>query len=281
MISFPNCKINLGLRILRKRNDGYHDLETVFYPLPHYDIIELIHGSDDLVFSGSGLRVAGEPANNLCFKAIHLLQQDFPELPAMRLHLHKNIPMGAGLGGGSADGAFTLQLINQKFRLGISREQLLDYALQLGSDCPFFIINKPCIAYGRGEQLEEIEVDLSHYGFLLVHPGIHVNTAEAFSGINPAEPAKSVRTIIQQPIKTWKDELINDFETTVFSKHPDIKSIKELLYSKGAVYASMSGSGSTVYGIFEDQSSLASASKAFKSSGSVTICNPPSSVRGH
>lgn len=281
MVSFPNCKINLGLRILRKRNDGYHDLETVFYPLPHFDIIELIHGSDDLVFSGSGLRVAGEPANNLCFKAIQLLKKDFPELPAMRMHLHKNIPMGAGLGGGSADGAFTLQLINQKFRLGLSREQLLGYALQLGSDCPFFIINKPCIAYGRGEQLEEISIDLSDYGVLLVHPGIHVNTAEAFSGINPAEPAKPVRTIIQQPVNTWKNELINDFETTVFSKYPAIKSIKESLYSKGAIYAALSGSGSTVYGIFEDQSALASASSAFKSSASVTICNPPSSVRGH
>jgi 4-diphosphocytidyl-2-C-methyl-D-erythritol kinase len=281
MISFPNCKINLGLRILRKRNDGYHDLETVFYPLPHYDIIELIHGSDDLVFSGSGLRVEGEPANNLCYQAIQLLKQDFPELPAMRMHLHKNIPMGAGLGGGSADGAFTLQLINQKFRLGLTREQLLNYALQLGSDCPFFIINKPCVAYGRGEQLEEIAVDLSDYGILLVHPGVHVNTAEAFSGITPAVPVKSVKEIIQQPINTWKKELVNDFETTVFSKYPEIKSIKETLYSKGAVYASMSGSGSTVYGIFKDQSALASASSSFKSSASVTICNSPASLRGH
>ena len=280
MISFPNCKINLGLRILRKRNDGYHDLETVFYPLPHYDIIELIQGSDDLVFSGSGLRVAGEAANNLCFKAIQLLQKDFPQLPAMRMHLHKNIPMGAGLGGGSADGAFTLQLINQKFRLGLSREQLLHYALQLGSDCPFFIINKPCVAYGRGEQLEEITVDLSTYGILLVNPGIHVNTAEAFSGVSPAVPAKSVKEIIQQPLTGWKNELINDFETTVFSKYPAIKSIKESLYSKGAVYSSMSGSGSTVYGIFEDHSALASASNSFKSSASVIICNSPASFRG-
>jgi 4-diphosphocytidyl-2-C-methyl-D-erythritol kinase len=281
MISFPNCKINLGLRILRKRNDGYHDLETVFYPLPHYDIIELIHGSDDLVFSGSGLRVAGEPANNLCFKAIQLLKTDFPELPAMRMHLHKNIPMGAGLGGGSADGAFTLQLINQKFRLDLSPEQLLSYALQLGSDCPFFIINKPCIGNGRGEQLEEIAVDLSNYGILLVHPAIPINTAEAFSGINPAIPVKSVKEIIQQQVNTWKDELINDFETTVFKTYPDIKSIKDTLYSKGAVYAAMSGSGSTVYGIFEDHSALASARSSFKSSASVTICNSPSSLRGH
>jgi 4-diphosphocytidyl-2-C-methyl-D-erythritol kinase len=281
MISFPNCKINLGLRILRKRNDGYHDLETVFYPLLHYDIIELIHGTDDLVFSGSGLRVAGEPANNLCYRAIQLLKKDFPELPAMRMHLHKNIPMGAGLGGGSADGAFTLQLINQKFRLGLSREQLLNYALELGSDCPFFIINKPCVAYGRGEQLQEIAVDLSDYGILLVHPGIHVNTAEAFSGINPAVPVKSVKEIIQQPINTWKGDLVNDFETTVFSKYPEIKSIKEALYSKGAVYASMSGSGSTVYGLFQDHSALASASSSFKSSASVIICNSPASLRGH
>ena len=281
MISFPNCKINLGLRILRKRNDGYHDLETVFFPLPHYDIIELIHGSEDLVFSGSGLRVAGDPANNLCFKAIQLLKKDFPELPAMRMHLHKNIPMGAGLGGGSADGAFTLQLINQKFRLGLSREQLLNYALQLGSDCPFFIINKPCVAYGRGEQLEEIGVDLSGYGILLVHPGIHVNTADAFSGIEPAIPAKSVKDIIQQPVSSWKNELINDFETTVFKKHPAIKSIKDSLYSGGAVYASMTGSGSTVFGIFEDHSALASASNSFKSSASVIICNSPAELRGH
>ena len=184
--------------------------------------------------------------------------------------------MGAGLGGGSADGAFTLQLINSKFRLGLSREQLLNYALQLGSDCPFFIINKPCVAYGRGEQLEEFTVDLSKYGILLVHPDIHVNTAQAFSGIIPKIPAKSVTEIIKQPVKTWKDELINDFETTVFKAYPEIASIKETLYSKGAVYASMTGSGSTVFGIFEDHSALASASNSFRSSASVTICNSPS-----
>src|SRR5688572_28327375 len=233
MISFPNCKINLGLRILRKRNDGYHDLETVFYPLPFYDIIEVIHGPGEAEFSGSGLLVDGEPSSNLCIKAIQLLKKDFPELPALKFHLHKTIPMGAGLGGGSADGAFTLQLINQKFRLGLSRDQVLNYALQLGSDAPFFIINKPCLAKGRGELLEEITIDLSRYWVLLANPGIHVNTATAFSGISAAIPERSVKEIIQQPVNTWKKELINDFETTVFKSYPLIGEIKEKLYSEG------------------------------------------------
>lgn len=250
MISFPNCKINLGLRILRKRNDGYHDLETVFYPLPFYDIVELIHGPGEGSFTGSGLQVAGEAEHNLCFKAFQLLKKDFPELPAVQLHLHKTIPMGAGLGGGSADGAFTLQLLNQKFRLGLSRDQLLAYALQLGSDCPFFIINKPCFATGRGEQLEEIKVDLSAYRVVLVTPGIHVNTAKAFSEIQPAMPSKSVKEIIQQPVTTWKDELINDFEISVFKNYREIKEVKDQLYARGAIYASMTGSGSSVFGIF-------------------------------
>jgi 4-diphosphocytidyl-2-C-methyl-D-erythritol kinase len=281
MISFPNCKINLGLRILRKRNDGYHDLETVFYPLPFYDIIEVIQAADGPEFSGSGHRVDGEPANNLCIKAFELLKKDFPDLPAVKLHLHKTIPLGAGLGGGSADGAFTLQLINQKFHLGLSRDQLLNYALQLGSDAPFFIINKPCLATGRGEVMEEIAIDLSSYWVLLANPGIHVNTGVAFSGISPAIPEKSVQVIIQQPVDTWKQELINDFEATVFKTYPLINQIKETLYSEGAVYASMSGSGSTVFGLFEDQSSLAKASSAFKSNDSVIISSSPASLRGH
>lgn len=257
MIVFPNCKINLGLRILRKRNDGFHDLETVFYPLPLYDVLEIIGDADSnqnetaIKFSSSGISITGTTADNLCIKAYHLLQKDFPQLPPVQMHLHKAIPTGAGLGGGSADAAFGLKLISEKFNLDLSTSQLINYSLQLGSDCPFFIINKPCFATGRGEILEPLSTDLSAYTFIIVNPGIHINTAKAFSGITPALPAKSVNEIIQQPVETWKAELINDFEKSVFSQHPEIEIIKNNLYQKGAIYAAMSGSGSTVYGIFE------------------------------
>ena len=257
MIVFPNCKINLGLRILRKRNDGFHDLETVFYPLPLYDVLEIIGDADSnqnetaIKFSSSGISITGTTADNLCIKAYHLLQKDFPQLPPVQMHLHKAIPTGAGLGGGSADAAFALKLISEKFNLDLSTSQLINYSLQLGSDCPFFIINKPCFATGRGEILEPLSTDLSAYTFIIVNPGIHINTAKAFSGITPALPAKSVNEIIQQPVETWKAELINDFEKSVFSQHPEIEIIKNNLYQKGAIYAAMSGSGSTVYGIFE------------------------------
>jgi 4-diphosphocytidyl-2-C-methyl-D-erythritol kinase len=166
------------------------------------------------------------------------------------MHLHKAIPMGAGLGGGSADGTFTLKLLNKKFNLSLTEKQLIDYSLQLGSDCPFFIINKPCYATGRGEILEEIKVDLSNYKIVLVHPCIHISTAWAFENIKPFKPLKPIKEIIQQQINSWKDELTNDFEEPVFKKHPVIKKIKNDLYNAGAIYSSMSGSGSAVYGIF-------------------------------
>ncbi|MEJ0106037.1 MAG: 4-(cytidine 5'-diphospho)-2-C-methyl-D-erythritol kinase [Bacteroidota bacterium] len=254
MIVFPNCKINLGLNITRKRSDGYHTIETVFIPLTLKDVLEIIHANESrepVQYSGSGLTVAGETENNLCIKAYHLLKKDFPQLPPLKLHLHKTIPAGAGLGGGSADGAFTLQLLNKKFDLGLSAEQLIGYALQLGSDCPFFIYNKPCFATGRGEIIEPVNADLSAYKFLLVHPGIHINTGIAFSKLTPAVPSISIKEIIQQPIITWKALLKNDFEEPVFKDYPEIKKIKDSLYESGAIYASMSGSGSTVYGIFE------------------------------
>lgn len=254
MLIFPNCKINLGLHILAKREDGFHNLETVFYPVAWKDALELISAANnttDIEFTATGLTVDGNAADNLCVKAYHLLKKDFPQLPAVKIHLHKTIPMGAGLGGGSADAAFLLKLLNQKFQLNLSTPKLLNYALQLGSDCPFFIINKPCFATGRGEVLEEIKVDLSEYKIVLINPGIHVNTGWAFSNITPALPKKSVKEIVQQPIETWKDELKNDFEVPVFAAHPQIKEIKESLYQQGAMYAAMSGSGSTVFGIFE------------------------------
>ena len=258
MIVFPNCKINLGLHITRKRPDGYHDLETVFYPLPLKDALEITvqqPGTENpeqegLSFVTSGLTVAGDAANNLCVKAWRLLKNDFPQLPPVQLHLHKAIPMGAGLGGGSSDAAFTLRLINDRFKLGLTTEKLLDYSLQLGSDCPFFIINKPCIATGRGELLQSIPLDLSGYTFLLVYPDVHINTGWAFSQITPAPPVQSMQGIIQQSPSTWKNVLVNDFEAPVCGLHPELQHIKDSLYAAGAVYASMTGSGSSFYGLF-------------------------------
>jgi 4-diphosphocytidyl-2-C-methyl-D-erythritol kinase len=251
MVSFPNCKINLGLHITGKREDGFHNLETVFYPVPFRDALELIPSTNtEIEFTATGLAVDGNAADNLCVKVYHLLKQDFPEIPAVKIHLHKTLPLGAGLGGGSADAAFMLKLLNEKLKLNLSTSKLLNHALQLGSDCPFFIINKPCFATGRGEVLEEISVDLSAYKIVLINPGIHVNTGWAFSNITPALPEKSIKEIIQQPISSWKAALKNDFETAVFTAHAAIKEIKGALYAQGAIYAAMSGSGSTVFGIF-------------------------------
>jgi 4-diphosphocytidyl-2-C-methyl-D-erythritol kinase len=260
MLSFPNCKINLGLRILRKRTDGFHDLETVFYPLPLKDALEVItddeknqNSTASISFTSTGSPIEIQAEENICVKAYHLIKKDFPQLPAIKMHLHKIIPTGAGLGGGSADGAFVLKLLNEKFSLRLSPEQLKHYALQLGSDCPFFIMNRPSVATGRGEILEEIQLDLSDYKFVLVNPGIHINTGWAFSQITPTLPKISIKKIIQQPIATWKNELINDFEIPVFKNYPEIKKIKEGLYTSNAVYAGMSGSGSTVFGIFKKE----------------------------
>lgn len=279
MIVFPNCKINLGLRILNKREDGYHNLETVFYPVQLRDALEVVRRDDgrwttddgktlsgvegsvgviersrenDISFTSTGLPIAGDEANNLCIKAYRLLKKDFPSLPSIQMHLHKAIPMGAGLGGGSADGAFALKLLNEKFQLSLSTERLIDYALKLGSDCPFFIINKPCYATGRGEIMERVQLDLSAYKFVIVNPGIHVNTGWAFGQLQLNNSKRvDLKQIIQQPVDTWKEQLINDFEEPVCKAHPEIATTKQQLYDAGAVYASMTGSGSTVYGIFE------------------------------
>lgn len=261
MIVFPNCKINLGLQILNKREDGYHNLATVFHPVAWHDLLEVVRKENDqpsdIEFSATGLPVSGDPATNLCVKAYRLLKKNFPTLPPVQLHLHKIIPMGAGLGGGSADGAFTLGLLNELFHLNLSREQLIGYALQLGSDCPFFIDNQPCYATGRGEVLEPVPVHLSQYHLLIVNPGIHINTGWAFSQLNLEElnatPRPDLRQLVQQPVDTWKDHLCNDFELPVFRAHPEVATLKNQLYAAGAVYAGMSGSGSTVFGIFETE----------------------------
>lgn len=261
MIVFPNCKINLGLHVLRKRNDGFHELETVFYPLPLRDILEIVYlkkmrGEPGVPFSQSGLEITGEQGNNLCMRAFWLLKKKFPHMPSIQMHLHKVIPAGGGLGGGSSDGAFTLQVLNTICNLKLSEEQLLKYAAQLGSDCPFFIINKPCFSKGRGEKLERITIDLSGYKFLIVNPGIHVDTGAMFARIKPAKPEKSLKETIVSPVEKWQTEMKNDFEKVVFPLHPEIGQIKNNLYNAGAVYASMSGSGSTVYGMFPKQQTV-------------------------
>ena len=261
MVVFPNCKINLGLTITGKREDGFHDIETVFYPVPLNDALEIIISNishPEVTFSTSGIAIAGADVDNLCIKAYHLLKKDFPLLPSIKIHLHKAIPIGAGLGGGSADAAFTLKALNEKFELGISNSQLLAYALQLGSDCPFFINNNSCIATGRGENMQPCTIDLSSYQLILINPGIHINTGWAFSQLNIATENSvndssliPINEIITTEIEGWKNLLKNDFEKPVFSEYPIIKEIKENLYAQGALFALMSGSGSSVYGIFK------------------------------
>jgi 4-diphosphocytidyl-2-C-methyl-D-erythritol kinase len=257
MIRFPNAKINLGLNIVRKRDDGYHDLETVFYPLGIHDALEVLPSSETCVSQDgvelhlSGLAVDGAAKDNICVKAWSLLKQDHPDLPPIRLYLHKTIPMGAGLGGGSSDGASALEMIVRMFSLPVDAERLAAYALRLGSDCPYFLVNRPAYGSGQGERLETLPLDLSSYRILLVHPGIHVSTAQAFSGVTPAAPSVHVKEIVAQPVETWRGLLVNDFEKTVFAAHPEIGRIKDSLYGSGAAYASMSGTGSSVYGIFQ------------------------------
>ncbi len=256
MISSPNAKINLGLNIVRKRDDGYHDLETLFYPVALKDALEIIPkpsitGDDTGVsLHLSGKSVEGPVASNICVKAWQLLKNDFPTLPSIDLHLFKAIPMGAGLGGGSADGSFTLKMLNELFSLGLSNQSLESYALKLGSDCPFFIPNRPVFASGRGEVMTASNLDLSGFSMLLVHPGIHVSTAVAFSGVRPNVPEFSISEIVSHDIKTWKGRLVNDFENTVFPVFPAIRSLRDMLYDAGATYAAMTGSGSSVFGIF-------------------------------
>ena len=256
MVVFPNAKINIGLYITEKRPDGFHNLETLFYPIAFNDVLEIIechNAENDIALHQSGHEITGNTTQNLCVKAYHLLKADFPELPSIDLYLHKIIPMGAGLGGGSSDGAFMLQLLNQKFALGLSQDQLMRYALTLGSDGPFFIYNKPCIAKGRGEILNPIALDLSSFEILIINPSIHLSTAQAFSMIHPQPASFDLRNIVDLTVDEWKNHVHNDFETPVFAQHPEIAEIKSLLYEKGALYASMSGSGSTVYGIFKKE----------------------------
>lgn len=253
MVIFPNCKINLGLTVDEKRTDGYHNLSTVFYPIPLQDILEIIpsKSSNKIEFVQTGKMVAGNLMENLCVKAAQLLQNLFPNIPPVEIHLHKNIPMGAGLGGGSSNAAHTLLLMNQMFNLGLLKDELIQLSLQLGSDCPFFIENSPCFARGRGEMMSPIEVNLNEHIILLINPGIHVSTALAFKEITPGGIQVAFKDILKEkPIK-WRDQLLNHFEKPVCKKYPEIKSVIDLMYQAGAEYAAMTGTGSTVFGIFQ------------------------------
>jgi 4-diphosphocytidyl-2-C-methyl-D-erythritol kinase len=253
VICFPNPKINLGLNIINKRADGFHNLETIFYPIQNItDVLEIQESSDNtLQVSGTELLIPKE--ENIVYKAYQLLQVAY-KLPPINIYLHKAIPHGAGLGGGSSDAAHMLILLNNYFDLKISKEELLDHAAKLGSDCPFFIYNTPCFATGRGEILEPIALDLCKYKICLVQPlGIAINTAQAFKGIQPKSSLQMVKDVMAQPIAQWKNNLVNDFETTVFKVQPSLLDIKNKLYDAGSIYASMSGSGSCLYGIFEKE----------------------------
>lgn len=260
MIAFSNCKINLGLHIINKREDGFHNLETVFYPIPLADTLELIDNKNnafnDVTFTSYGLNIDGSLDSNLVVKAYRLLANDF-KLKAVDFYLLKNIPMGAGLGGGSSNAAFALKLLNDSFGLNLSNKQLENYAAMLGSDCAFFIENKPSYATGRGEILEPINIDLSGYFFVLVKPNIHVSTADAFSNVyKRGESLVSLKELINNPIEKWNGLIENDFEKSVFKSHPRIGLIKNELYANGAIYASMSGSGASVFGLFKTEIDL-------------------------
>lgn len=257
MVTFPFCKINLGLNIIDKRPDGYHSIESCFYPVPWTDILEVIP-SDQLKFTSSGTRIPGDPADNLCLKAYRLLKRDF-NLDPVQIHLHKIIPTGAGLGGGSGDAAFTLIILNKLFSLSMSEHQMISYTTQLGSDCSFFLNDKPQIGTGRGEVLSVANVNLKGKFLVIVKPEVHVSTQEAYEGCKPKPSEVPFRQVVENiPFSQWKGVLQNDFEKTVFRKYPAIEKIKVHLYAKGATYASMSGSGSAVFGIFNKSVDLKS-----------------------
>ncbi|MBC8112680.1 MAG: 4-(cytidine 5'-diphospho)-2-C-methyl-D-erythritol kinase, partial [Verrucomicrobia bacterium] len=254
MLLFPNAKINLGLNITEKRADGFHNLESVFYPVAWTDVLEILPAKK-LSFQHSGIEIPGNAFENLCLKAFHLLKNDFP-IDWVHMYLHKVIPIGAGLGGGSADAAFCLKGLNEIFNLQLSVENLQAYARKLGSDCAFFIENQAKFCFGKGDEFEGVGLNLKGKFIALVYPKLHISTAEAYQSIVPKKPVVSIKEIIQMPVSEWKNLLKNDFETPLFEKYPVLSTIKNQLYRTGALYASMSGSGSTVFGIFEEEVSV-------------------------
>lgn len=253
MITFPNAKINIGLQVTGKRPDGYHELETVFYPIRLCDALEVIEAEDNAIFL-TGMKMP-EDTENICARVYSLLQADF-DLPPLHIHLHKAIPMGAGLGGGSADAGFLIKLLNKRFSLGMNVEDMQACARRLGADCAFFIENEPAFAKARGDEFEKIELDLSAYQIIVVKPDIHISTAEAFSNVYINNEGRQLRSNIKLDVSEWREVIVNDFERSIIKKYPVVEEIKDELYQKGAIYASMSGSGSAVFGIFEERVTL-------------------------
>ena len=262
MIVFPNAKINIGLNIVERLNNGYHVIESVFVPVALCDALEVLPQKElnkpTANFTSFGIEIPGNAQHNICLKAIELLSQKY-EFPAVAVQLLKKIPIGAGLGGGSADGAFTLKAINNLFDLGISTHELEHYAALLGSDCPFFIPNTTAYQYGVGGNLSPIDLPLTGLHYLLVYPNLHISTAQAYANCRPMQPAIDLKTALQAPMHTWKDSVFNDFEKTVNTQFPALPNIKKELYSMGAIYAAMSGSGSTVFGIFDHKPQISAA----------------------
>lgn len=253
MITFPHAKINIGLQVTERRPDGYHNLDTVFYPIPIQDALEVVVAEDadyDCRLHISGITIEGEMDNNLVVRAYRLLACDYT-LPSVDIYLHKHIPTGAGLGGGSADASFMLRLLNDMFELGIAMEQLESYATKLGADCPFFITSKPVYATGIGNEFHPIELDLSGWYIVVVKPDVFVSTKEAYSTVKPEKPEVTLDEKIVHPITEWRETISNDFEKGIFALHPELAEIKEKLYALGAKYAAMSGSGSALFGLFE------------------------------
>lgn len=255
MICFPNAKINLGLNIIEKRIDGFHNIETVFYPIGWNDALEVIlskESKQDFNLHISGLSISGNIEDNLLYKAYQIIKQT-KTVPAIDVYLHKTLPMGAGLGGGSADTAFFINLLNEQFHLNFTETERIDIARQLGSDCAFFIKNTPVYATQKGDVFTDIKLKLSDLYIAVIYPNVHSNTKEAYSLVKPQQPSRSLLEVIKQPISTWKTDLVNDFENSIFSLYPVVEKTKIDLYDLGAVYACMSGSGSAVFGLFEKE----------------------------
>ena len=256
MISYPNCKINLGLHVVRRRDDGYHDLQTVFYPVPLCDELVIVP-AEKFSFSQTGIAVDCNAEDNIVVKAFRLMKlENGNRLPDVEIRLDKRIPFGAGLGGGSSDAAFTLRMLNDLFNLGMDNSRLRSLASRLGADCPFFIDNEPSYATGIGDILSPLGFNpLKNHRLVVVKPDESVSTAEAYRGISPRESTgltcPDLLSLLREPVECWRNTIVNDFETTVFKGHPLLSRIKEKLYEEGALYAAMSGSGSAVYGIFE------------------------------
>lgn len=265
MIIFPIAKVNLGLNVVERRPDGYHNLQTVFYPVGIQDALEIFPMAEDFPsevdcdIKVSNIPIEGDEQRNLVVRAYQLLKQDFPNLPRLHVHLYKGIPTQAGMGGGSSDASAMLHLLNTSFQLNLSDEKLISYASKLGADCAIFILNRPAYAEGIGEKLYPMDVDLSGWYMAVVRPDIPVPTKEAFARIKPHFPQKCCRDIVMQPVETWKEELVNDFEESVFALHPELAAIKERLYQLGATYAAMSGSGSALFGLFRQPIDLRSS----------------------